>query len=522
MPLYKPGNAVDPSKPPEIDSTQITSKLRTDTLAVSVTILLAMTVAQRTVGFVRSILICRWLPQEEVGQWDMAFGFLMLASPLAVLAIPACFGRYLEYYRQQGQLKSLITRTGIASIGSTLLAALIILNFREQFSFLIFGGPDKADIVGLLALVLVISVTIHYFIELLNAMRLIRILGVLQFMNSFTFAIFCIVLVLNWKTSAVSIIVAYGISCLIGTIGIIWRLAPSWKDLHVPQQPPTQREFWKKISPYILWITLTSLTSNLFAIADRFMIIHYSKIFTEEQALEQVGVYFSSRIIPMLIVSVAIMLGNVILPHLSNDWEQGQRDRVRMRLNLFLKLLAPFLTLGGLVVLAASPLIFDWAFRGKYNEGLEVLPMTLAYCIWTGLFHVGEGYLLCAEKAKLGSLAFLIGLIVNICLNLVLLPKYGLAGAVMATTMANALVLVIVVGFNRIFGFRIDRFTLLMLAAPALLFAFQEMGGFHYLISMGILLGTIGIAWVSGRLFSDEERTVLTETAGRFLARLKR
>ena len=50
--------------------------LRTDTLADSVLILLALTGVQRLVGFGRAMLFCRWLDAEQLGQWDMAFGFL--------------------------------------------------------------------------------------------------------------------------------------------------------------------------------------------------------------------------------------------------------------------------------------------------------------------------------------------------------------------------------------------------------------------------------------------------------------
>src|SRR6516162_10202794 len=79
--------------------------LRSDTLALGVVLLLASTVLQRAVGFAREICFCRWLSPEELGEWDMAFGFLMMAGPLLVLSLPGTFGRYLERYRQAGQLR---------------------------------------------------------------------------------------------------------------------------------------------------------------------------------------------------------------------------------------------------------------------------------------------------------------------------------------------------------------------------------------------------------------------------------
>ena len=93
---------------------------QTDTLADSVLILLALSVVQRLIGFVRAVLFCRWLDAEQLGLWDMAFSFLMLAAPLAVLAIPGAFGRYLEHYRQRGQLHTFLRRTapGVRRLGA--------------------------------------------------------------------------------------------------------------------------------------------------------------------------------------------------------------------------------------------------------------------------------------------------------------------------------------------------------------------------------------------------------------------
>ena len=75
--------------------TNITQGLKPDTLAASVTILLLANIVQRTIGFGRGILFCRWLSPDELGTWEMAYSFLLLAAPIVVLGLPGCFGRYL-------------------------------------------------------------------------------------------------------------------------------------------------------------------------------------------------------------------------------------------------------------------------------------------------------------------------------------------------------------------------------------------------------------------------------------------
>ncbi|HKD38328.1 MAG TPA: hypothetical protein VKB78_16050, partial [Pirellulales bacterium] len=55
--------------------------LRTDSLAASVAILVALSIAQRLIGFARQILVCRWLEPDQLGEWDICFKFLMLGAP---------------------------------------------------------------------------------------------------------------------------------------------------------------------------------------------------------------------------------------------------------------------------------------------------------------------------------------------------------------------------------------------------------------------------------------------------------
>ena len=64
------------------------SRLKADTLASSVLLLMLVTVVQRGVGLGRGVLFCRWLTPETLGQWEMVFSFLLLAAPLAVLGVP--------------------------------------------------------------------------------------------------------------------------------------------------------------------------------------------------------------------------------------------------------------------------------------------------------------------------------------------------------------------------------------------------------------------------------------------------
>jgi O-antigen/teichoic acid export membrane protein len=472
--------------------------LPTDTLVDSVLILLGLSVVQRLVGFVRAVLFCRWLDAEQLGLWDMAFSFLLLAAPLAVLAIPGSFGRYLEHYRQRGQLHAFLRRAILACGGLALAALAGTVLARRWFSVLIFGSEDQSPMVVLAAGCLVAVIAYNFLIELFTALRNIRLVSAMQLVNSVAFAVLGVALLVSWQCSARSVLLAYGGSCLIAAVWAGCWLPRVWHAAPPAARPMRQAALWAKVLPFAAWILLASMLMNLFGMVDRYMIIHFSGT-PAVQALDAVGNYHSSRVVPLLLVSIAAMLSTMIMPHLSHDWEAGRRELVAARLRLFLKLFGFALFAGAVAVLLAAPLLFTVALRDKFPCGEAVLPWTLIYCTWFGLWLVMQDYLLCAEKARLASAALACGLVLNVLLNLVLLPRLGLEGAVLSTTAANALSLGLICLFNRRLGFHLDKGAMLVILLPMLLCLgpWVALAGLATVVADGI--------W-DDRLFSPEEK----------------
>jgi O-antigen/teichoic acid export membrane protein len=440
---------------------------RVDTLADTVVLMLALTVVQRLVGFTRGVLFCRWLDPEQLGQWDMAFGFLLLAAPLAVLGLPGSFSRYTEYYRCRGQLRQFLRHTTILTCWLTLLAVAAIGWQAPWFSELVFGRSDQVQMIRLLAASLAVVIAYNSLVELFTSLRLIRVISLLQFLHSLLFALVGCGLLWWWRNTAESVVVAYACACLAcGALSLVW-LRGTWRSLPEVSESLHRRTMLVKLMPFAVWVWVTNWLSNLFDIVDRYMIVHFSGLDASE-ALVQVGNYHSSRVVPILLVSIAGMLGTVTLPHLSHDWEAGRRDRVSHSVNLMLKLVTFAVMLGGVAILVVAPWLFGWAFEGKYAGGLAVLPLTLTYCVWFGVIGIAQNYLWCAERARIGSLAVLAGVVTNVLLNLALLPRFGLTGAVAATAVANFIALALTCLFNHRAGMTFDRGAWLVMLLPPL------------------------------------------------------
>jgi len=482
--------------------------LKADSFTFSLILMLGLTVLQRGVGFLRGILFCRWLPPHELGHWDLCFSFLLLAAPFLVLGLPGSFGRYVEHFRQRGQLRPFLTWTTLAA---TVLASggiLLGFLFAPRVSWFVFHDTQYAPLAVLILAVLATVVAFNFLVELFTALRQMRVVSGMQLTNSLMFAAAGGTLILLWRPSVTAVVAAYGMACATSVVIGGACAVRVWRQL--PQETALpQRDLWSRLAPFAAWVWLTNLTANLFSVADRYMIVHFSSYSTKEAA-ELVGVYHSVALVPLLMVAVAGMFSGMLLPYLSRDWEAGRKDVVGRNLNLTLKLVGLVLMAGGIVIMAAAPWIFERLFDGKFVGAPDVLPLAVAFCVWLGLSLVAQNYLWCAERARLASLAYFVGLVVNVVLNLLLLPRLGLEGALLATAAANAVGLSAVLVFSRRLGMRVHHGVWLIVLLPATL----TLG----LIPAACVWTLTIVLCASSRLvLSQSERQWLNETIQRHL-----
>lgn len=488
---------------------------RADRLADSVFILLAMTAVQRLIGFTRSVLFCLWLSVEDLGQWDIAFSFLTLAVPIAVLSLPGAFGRYVAYYRQRGQLRIFLRRTLMTTACLGAVAGVCLAANRFWFSQFIFGREDRGDLV--LAVVFAFTALIAYNVvaELLISLRMQRLASSLEMANTIGFALFGAVLVVGLQKGTVGVVLAYGLACLLPAAASLLWLVPLWRSLPANEgSPPGLTTIWVKIVPFAAALWVANALGNVFSIADRYVLVHYSGL-DAASSLTMVGEYHGSRIVPMLLVNVCGLLATVSTPFLSHDWEAGPRSRVSDRLNFLLKLTGLGLVAISTAVIFLSPVLFDHVFHGKFQTAPTVLALALAYSSWSGLVAISKTYLWCAEKAMLVSVAYAVGLVASIGMNLMLVPRYGIYGAAAGTCVAQVVLLAMMYGFGRRFGLVLHPATWIISALPlALVF-----GPWTALTALG---ACCLLAYLSDFVFTAAERREMAETYSRYEVILQR
>ena len=479
-----------------------------DSLRVSVLFLLALTVVQRGIGFVRKFLFCSWMAPDELGQWDIAFGFLTLAAALAVMGIPGALLRFAEHFRQRGHLRTYVWNTAIATglLGGLVTTLLLLLPSTSAQLF--FGGREFERLVVPVALTLAATVAFNAVMTLFTALRLQRIRSLLTAAYALLFTVLGSGLLLLWKPTAESVIVAHCLSlaaCF--CLGAYWI----WNSSHIQARDAVATEgggFYAKVMPFAMAVWVTNGLANLLPFLDRYMILTFSGQ-PAEQAYSIVGQYHVARLIPVFVFSLAQMLQATLLPYLCHDWELGNREKVNDRLDSFLRLFGLAFFAASALFLTVGPWLLTYLFGDKYEAGLAVLNLTLMHGVFASLFVITQSYLWCDEQGWLVNLGLLIALLVNAGLNLLLLPRFGLQGAAIASCVGIVTLLLYVIYSSWLRGMRFQVATGIVATLPLSFIAGPYLG----LIVLG---GATVVAISSDVLLTHEDKRQAAELARRF------
>lgn len=437
--------------------------LQADSLVSGLSFMLLANLVQRGVGFVRNLILCRFLAEEQLGLWALSSSFFVLAAPLAVLGLPGTFGRFVASYRASGQLNVFLRRVAVGStLGATCCATTLVCA-PASTSSIIFGIELSLSTMILIAMALCLVILFNTTTELLGGLRKPRVVSAMHTCNSliFTVASLCGVLLINdWRV----LVAAFAIASVAGLIPAIPAYR-NWHEVECTLLPAiSHRAMWKRVLPFAVTIWCMNLLVNLFEVVDRYMLLHLAAE-TAEQGVALVGQFHSGRIMPMLLSSLTLMLSGMLLPYLASEWEAGNQSKVANSLRLTFKCATVFYLILSVASLAVAPLLFEHVLQGKYTEGLGIMPQAMLHCCLTAMAFLMQNYFWCAERGKTVGTIIAIGLVMNIILNFWWVPLFGLRGAMTATSISGgAILLMTLVELHRCgvnIGLRCLWFTLL-------------------------------------------------------------
>ena len=212
---------------------------------------------------------------------------------------------------------------------------------------------------------------------------------------------------------------------------MLWAFVRKYVLFRIPTWKGIISHFFPNL---VLFIPVISI--SVYKIMDKIMLGSMTNML-------EVGFYENSEKITSLPMGIITALGIVMLPRMTNLAANGNFDKAKQYIEVSLKFIM-FLAIGITIGLFAISSNFIPLFLGEqFIDAVPVvslLSFTVLFISWANVIRTQ--FLIPQKKDKIYIISTGLGALVNVILNLLLIPLYGAVGAAIGTIFAEASVAV--------------------------------------------------------------------------------
>lgn len=377
------------------------------------------------VGFIASVIIARLLLPYEFGLYSFAFTVIVFFSIFSDFGLNSTLVRFGSNYitkKSYGKLRALFYMLLKYKLILILITSAILILFSNSISVFVFNKPEAGIIVFLSGFVLLLEAISEFFRAFLSAAKNFKAISALIILNKILrFVLPLLFILLGLK--AVGAVIGLGIADII----IIFIVLFVFKQ-YVPLIRKAKVEVNKKsLIKFSFWVFIASVSLTVFSTIDLFMI-------SILRPIEDIGFYKIAHTWTFTIVNIIPISAFVLYPYFS-----GSRNKEQSNIMFFDSL--------KYISIMAFPIAFLLsAFSGPiinifYTEAFAAAGPTLmilgfsVVALLISSFMVG--FYSGMKRPDIPTKIVSTSLVINIILNIFLIPMLGIIGAAIATLISR-------------------------------------------------------------------------------------
>jgi len=468
-----------------------------ETAVQSVKIVFIFQILLVGIGFVRGVLFARILGPSQYGIFTLAFMLVSLVSPLIILGITGSLSRYIPKYEQKGMLTDFLNRVQWFPLISSFFFSAICIIYAAQISKLIFNTAEYSILVIIVAITIVPTTIYQLIWSTLWGLRNFLVRSLLELSYGvllFGLGLFFILRQPLAKSLIIGNLWAYLIVVII--FGLLIRKYVFQREDQKNKLDKTNPGLYKEVISFGFWMILANLAFTALHYIDRWMLNRYV-------GAAEVGIYAVAMGLTALLFLGAQLISNVVYVNLNYLWEQGEREEINFILNALAKVgIIVFLSAAFMILIIKEPLI-GLLYGERYLNAIDIIPYLLLMQAFMVPYRLLGPYVNLTEKTYISFITIVIGLSVNIGLNLWLIPLYQMKGAAIATACSSFTLFLVQNLFYKIYKIKIHS-TIFLLTAMALILLIPNVW-----LSAILLLTFIYISTQTNLLISSSERNYI-------------
>lgn len=360
--------------------------------------------------------VSRILGKEGIGVYSYTLSITQYFIILGTLGISMYGNRQIAYVRDNKEKMSntfwAITLLKIITSSIALIAYILVFGFSKAY-----GQIYLIQSMNIIAAMIDISwlyMGLEDFKKTVTRNLVVKIMGVI-----------CIFLFVKKYDDLYKYIVINGFMNLLGNL-VMWMYVPKV----ISKSKITLYDIREHFIPAVQ-LFIPQITIQIYAVLDKTMIGVLANT-------GEVGLYEQSQKIVKLVLGLVTSLGVVMLPRMSNTFANGDSEKMNGYLNKSLQGVA-YVSIPMSVGLAAvSNEFVPWFFGSDFKSVSYLMIILTPILFLIAMSNViGIQYLMPSNRTKEFTVSVTVGAIVNVILNLILIPKYKAIGACISTVIAE-------------------------------------------------------------------------------------
>lgn len=379
-------------------------------------------------GYFYRVIVAR-IGVEEYGLISLALAITGFLTAISFLGVNYGIVRYTSYYKEKNEyhkVKGVLRSALKICLPLSILLALLLFIFSDFISVNLFHNINLSIILKWMAIIIVLEILRRIFLNVIKGFEIIKYDVITRnFIGDTSRFLLTLTLVLlgyGLMGAVWGHILSLAISTIFSYYFLKKKIYPLFKDSKYSDET-------KELINYSWPLLFIDLLALILLWTDTFMLGYFKDA-------SAVGLYNTAGPTAQLILVIPTALITMFLPVLTGLYAKNDMKLfgdIYKRTNKWI-LIVNLVILISFVFFSGS--LLGFIFGSEYNGAGIVLAILGFAFFMNALTLSSQNVLMIIKKTKFLFWNSLIGGLLNIILNIFLIPKYGLIGAAISTTIS--------------------------------------------------------------------------------------
>ena len=394
----------------------------------------------RFLSFLYTIIIARMVAQEQVGVFYFALGLVGLVGIFSDAGMTQAASRYIPYYLGKKDSKSaslaLKVSWDVSMVLGALLAIILFLIADPIASF--FSNPPLAGVLRILAVYVFISQVFNVIASWLSAFKMLKeASNGANIQNALKLGVtLALILGFAWA-DAESLAIATVLSFFVSIFYLYWSVRKKTSKLPPVDNSRTSKGYVNmagELGTFGLTMVFVLLTATLITYTDRLLLGYFLK----EGANSQIAIYSIATGLAGLVGLFAASIMAIFFPVISELHGKGDKAKMNGACSTALRWILFFsLPIAAFLVAFSGPML-HLLYGASYEPGALVLAFFSIGILISLLGTAQRTALAGMRQLQVERNVAILAFIVNLALNVLFIPLWGINGAALASAISLA------------------------------------------------------------------------------------